>query len=113
MASRLGGRADYLARHSRLLHFSFLSAVASITGIYVGKSATDLLELIRVAEDRIANGDRTALSGAGKSSQKSFSLSAADMLREARFAYDRLAGTGLPNRTHFNASGQGQGTDLT
>lgn len=77
--------------------------MAAPKGIFVGDSMEELQAELVLAKERARSGDRTALSGAGKSSSRSFSLSAEDYLREVRYALGLLQGTGLARRTVFDA----------
>lgn len=57
-----------------------------------------------IALDRIRNGDRTSLSGAAKSSGKSYSMSARDHLFEVNYAIRLLTGQLPPSVTYFDAA---------
>jgi hypothetical protein len=78
----------------------------SPTGIFVGLSSDELAAIKTSAITRITSGETTGLSGAGKSKQKAWSMSAEEALREANFAIGLLNGTSPIRQTHFNASGQ-------
>lgn len=71
-------------------------------GIFIGLTLEELQAERLIALDRARYGDRTALSGAAKSSSRNFSLSAAEALREINFAISQLTG-GSPARFQFDA----------
>jgi|TARA_R110000868_G_scaffold6369_5_gene36278 hypothetical protein len=77
----------------------------SPSGVFVGLTLVELAEIKAGALDRVANGETTSLSGAGKSKGKSWSMTARDVLKEVQFAIDQSSGGAL-NISHFDASGQ-------
>ena len=79
--------------------------MASPTGAFVGLSTEELAALKASALSRIQSGETTSLSGAGKSKGKAWSMSAADVLKEIRFA-EAMARGGVNNTSHFDASQQ-------
>jgi len=72
----------------------------SPSGIFLGLTATELADLKATALDRIANGDMTALSGAGKSNSLQYSMSAREMLIEVNYAL--ASGEGRVNRVVYD-----------
>lgn len=54
----------------------------SRTGIFIGLTQVELAALRVSALARISSGDRTSISGGGKSGTKAYSMSAADVLSE-------------------------------
>lgn len=74
----------------------------SPNGIFVGLSLDELQAELAIARERVRFGDRVALSGAGKSSSRNFSLSAQAHAQEAQYAIAQLTGTAV-SRTYFDA----------
>lgn len=64
--------------------------MGSPTGIFTDLTAQELSDLRSNALTRIASGDRTSLSGGGKSGTKSYSMSARDVLMEVKYAEQKL-----------------------
>lgn len=70
----------------------------------------ELAAELLIARNRLRYGDRIAMNGSQKSSQKNWSMSAADHVREVQFAIKK-AGGNLVTSTHHDASGQYSGED--
>lgn len=73
-------------------------------GIFVGLTAVQLQAKIDSALDRIENGDRTSLSGGGKSASRNWPMSPEDVLFEARYALNKLNGTLPARRTYYDVN---------
>lgn len=78
----------------------------SPSGAYIGLTLEELQAIRAKLISRIADGDRTGLSGAAKSSSKSFAVNPLDALVEVNFAIGLLTGQTPTRSTHFDASGQ-------
>lgn len=78
----------------------------SPSGAYIGLSISELEAIRAKLISRIADGDRTGLSGAAKSSSKNFAVNPLDALVEVNYAIGLLTGQGPARTTHFNASEQ-------
>ena len=78
----------------------------SPTGAYVGLPLEELQEIRTQLISRIANGDRTGLSGAAKSSSKNYAVNPLDALTEVNYAIGLLTGLGPTRQTTFNNSGR-------
>lgn len=72
--------------------------------IFRGQTAAQLAVIIASALDRIANGDRTSLSGGGKSGSRNWPMSPEDVLFEANAELAILNGTAIPSRTYFDVN---------
>lgn len=66
-----------------------------------------------IAQDRVRYGDRIAMGGAAKTSQKNWSMSAQQHLLEVNYAIGKISGTNPPRTTHFDASAQSPHEDTT
>jgi hypothetical protein len=74
-------------------------------GVYVGLSSTELATIRETALSRISSGDRTSLSGGGKSGTKNWRTDPADDLREVKWALDRMNGVRRATHTYFRSGG--------
>lgn len=77
-------------------------ACSSPRRIFRNLTAVQLQTLIDNALDRIANGDRTSVSGGGKSGSKNWAMSPEDILFEANAELAIINGTAKPSRTYFD-----------
>jgi hypothetical protein len=76
--------------------------MASPRGIFRNLNAVQLQAKIDAALLRIENGDRTSVSGGGKSGSKNYPMSPDEILFEAQYSLDKLNGTSKPSRTYFD-----------
>lgn len=70
--------------------------------IFKGQTAVQLAAIIATALDRIANGDRTSVSGGGKSGSRNWPMPPDEVLFEAQWELSVLNGTQRPSRTYFD-----------
>lgn len=66
----------------------------SPSGIFVGMTSADILVIRTAALARITDGDFTQLSGAQKSSSKTYEMKPQDVLRECNYALTQLGVSG-------------------